>query len=57
MPPCGTPDTSFIDFEIDVPIFTLWLQPVRKDTNQVFWSKPYIFSFSQNKDGHKVRLD
>jgi len=51
MPPCGTPDTSFIDFEIDVPIFTLWLQPVRKDT------KPYIFSFSQNKDGHKVRLD
>jgi hypothetical protein len=25
MPPCGTPDTSFIDFEIDVPIFTLWL--------------------------------
>ncbi len=56
MPPCGTPDTSFIDFEIDAPIFTLWLQPVRKDTNhwQVFLSNPYILSFSQNKDVHKV---
>ena len=43
MPPCGTPDTSFIEFEIDVPIFTLWLRPVRKDTNhhlQVFLSNP-----------------
>ncbi len=56
MPLCGTPDTSFIDFEIDVPIFTLWLRPVRKDTNhlQALLSNPYIFSFSQNKDGHKV---
>ncbi len=42
MPPCGTPDTNFIDLEIDVPIFTLWLRPVKKDTNhlQDFLSNP-----------------
>jgi len=40
MPPCGTPDTSFIDFEIDVPIFTLWLQPRKKESKKGY--KPGI---------------
>ena len=52
MPPCGTPDTSFIEFEIDVPIFTLWLRPVRKVTNhlQVFCPiRRFLVS-------HKIRM-
>ena len=63
MPPCGTPDTNFIELEIDVPIFTLWLRPVRKDTNhlQVFLSNPQIFSFSKKtRMGtrcHKLQID
>ena len=56
MPPWGTPDISFTDSEIDVPIFTRWLPPVRKDKNHLheFLSNPYIFSFLQNSAGHKV---
>ncbi len=50
MPPCGTPDTSFIDLEIE--IFTLWLRPVRKDTNHLQqFGQIHIFLFS-----HKIRM-
>jgi len=54
MLPWGTPDISFTDSEIAVPIFTHWLWSVRKDMNQLhaFLSNPYIFSFLQNSVGH-----
>ena len=56
MPPCGTPDSMFLDDDRVFPIFTFCDLPVRKLKNQLIavWSKPYTFNFLQSRSALNV---